>query len=79
MANLWKQFERLTNPPAPRWVATVIQETAPGQYQVALLPSGATVNVTGSPSQYAVGARVIVQATEIVDQGPTGSVVLVSV
>ena len=79
MANLWKRFERLTNPPAPLWVANVLQETSPGQYRVALLPGLDAVNVTGPQYQYGVGERVIVQGTAIVDQGPAGNVVLASV
>lgn len=79
MANMWKRFLRITAPAAPRWIAEVIEETVPGQYLVAIVPTGSFLNVTGPQAQYANDERVLVQGTEIVDTAPRGDVVQIEV
>jgi len=77
--NLWKRFENLITPPAPRFIGEVLQVYANGDYLVELLPSGDTQRIRGRSDPHSIGARILIEWGEYVADAPSGSVVSIEV
>jgi hypothetical protein len=77
--NLWKRFENLITPPAPRLIGTVLQVYANGDYLVEILPTGDQIRVTGAATPHSIGARVFIEWNEAIGDAPAGAVVVLEV
>ncbi len=79
MPNLWKRFENLITPPAPRFIGEVIQVYGDGDYLVEILPTGDTQRVRGRSEPHEIGARIFIEWGEYVDDAPVNPVVVIEV
>ena len=80
--NLWKSFDRLMQTGGPRYIGEVTAVNSSFGDQrctVSLLPGGAEIEVTGTGRELEIGQRWLVQDGRIIDDAPTGTVLMIDV
>ncbi|MCP5197642.1 MAG: hypothetical protein H6974_12800 [Gammaproteobacteria bacterium] len=80
--NLWTQFNELIQPGGPMRVGEVVSVESGFNDQrctVTILPGTATMQVIGTGRSLEVGQRWIIQDGRIIDEAPSGTVVVVEV